>query len=69
MDKLRTTIEHHPEGFIATAELIENTVLDNLQIGENTYSKKIKNLINGGVYYITIETDYEKATQKIIIEP
>lgn len=53
----------------ASGKLIENTVLDNLQIGENTYSKKIKNLINGGIYYITIETDYEKATQKIIIEP
>jgi hypothetical protein len=48
---------------------IENAVLKNLQEGENTYSKRIKNLINGGIYYITLETSYEKATQKIIVEP
>lgn len=53
----------------ASGKLIENTVLENLQAGENTYSKRIKNLINGGIYYITIETAYEKATQKIIVEP
>lgn len=53
----------------ASGKLIENTVLKDLQAGENTYSKRIKNLINGGIYYITIETTYEKATQKIIIEP
>lgn len=53
----------------ASGKLLENTVLNNLQIGENTFLKKIKNIIDGGVYYITIETNYEKATQKIIIEP
>lgn len=53
----------------ASGKLIENAVYTNLQVGENIYSKKIKNKINGGVYYITIETNYEKATQKIIIEP
>lgn len=53
----------------ASGKLIENTVLKNLQAGENTYSKRIKNRINGGIYYITIETTYEKATQKIIVEP
>lgn len=53
----------------ASGKLVENTELNNLQIGENTYSKKIKNLIIGGIYYITIETNYEKTTQKIIIEP
>ena len=53
----------------ASGKLIENTVLKNLQAGENTYYKRIKNLINGGIYYITIETTYEKATQKIIVEP
>jgi hypothetical protein len=52
----------------ASGKLIENTVLKNLQAGENTYSKRIKNLVNGGIYYITIETIYEKATQKIIVE-
>ncbi len=52
----------------ANSKLVENVILNNLQVGENTYSKKIKNIINGGAYYITIETTYEKATQKIIIE-
>jgi hypothetical protein len=53
----------------ANGKLIENSVLKNLNVGENTYSTKINNLINGGIYYITIETTYEKATQKIIVEP
>ena len=52
----------------ASGKLIENTLLKNLQAGENTYSKRIKSLINGGIYYITLETPYEKATQKIIVE-
>lgn len=49
-------------------KLIENTVLKNLQAGENSFSRKIRGMINGGVYFITIETLHEKATQKIIIE-
>ncbi|MBK6643639.1 MAG: hypothetical protein IPG39_21610 [Bacteroidetes bacterium] len=45
----------------ASGKLIENTVLKNLQAGgKNTYSVCTKNLINGGIYYITIETTYEK---------
>jgi hypothetical protein len=48
---------------------IENVILKNLQAGDHSYSKKIKRMINGGVYYITLQTSYEKATQKIIIEP
>lgn len=48
---------------------IEERVLTNLQIGENTFQRKIKNLDLGGTYIFTIETPYEKATQKIIIEP
>ena len=53
----------------ATGKLIESNVLNALPAGENTYSKRIGNLNSGGVYYITIETSIEKATQKIIIEP
>lgn len=53
----------------ADGKFIENTVLKTYKTGENTYSKKIKNLINGGIYYITLETAHEKATQKIIVEP
>ena len=48
---------------------IEERVLTNLVLGENTFQRKIKNLELGGTYFLTIETPYEKATQKIIIEP
>jgi hypothetical protein len=48
---------------------IEESILNNLHIGENTFQRKIKNLELGGTYILTIETPYEKATQKIIIEP
>jgi hypothetical protein len=48
---------------------IEERVLNNLVLGENTFQRKIKNLNLGGIYILTIETPYEKATQKIIIEP
>jgi hypothetical protein len=47
---------------------IEETVLNNLQIGENTFQRKIKNLDLKGTYILTIETPHEKASQKIIIE-
>ncbi len=47
---------------------IEEKIFDNFKVGENTYSKKIRNLEDGGHYFITIETAYESATQKIIIE-
>lgn len=48
---------------------IEESVLTNVTTGENTFQCKIKNLDSGGTYILTIETPYEKATQKIIIEP
>jgi hypothetical protein len=48
---------------------IEERVLTNLVLGENIFQRKIKNLELGGTYILTIETHYEKATQKIIIEP
>ena len=48
---------------------IEERVLTNLVLGENIFQRKIKNLDLGGTYILTIETHYEKATQKIIIEP
>lgn len=47
---------------------IEERILNNLQIGENTFQRKIKNLDLGGTYILTIETPYEKATRKIIIK-
>lgn len=47
---------------------IEERVLTDVMIGENTFQRKIKNLDSGGTYILTIETPYEKATQKIVIE-
>lgn len=52
----------------ANGKLIESTVLKNLASGEKTFSKKLTGLTNGGIYFITLETPYEKATQKIILE-
>jgi hypothetical protein len=48
---------------------IEERILNNLQIGENIFRRKIKSLDLGGTYILTIETPYEKVIQKIIIEP
>jgi hypothetical protein len=47
---------------------IEEKVLTNLITGENTYKRRIKNLEQGGTFILTLETPYEKAVQKIIIE-
>ena len=55
--------------FSIDGKKIEERILNNLQIGENTFQRKIKNLDLGGTYILTIETAYEKAAQKIIIEP
>ncbi len=48
---------------------IEEKVFTNLSIGENTYRRKIENTESGGTYFLTIETPFEKATQKIIVKP
>ncbi len=48
---------------------IEERLLYGLNKGENIYHTKMKNLNAGGTYFLTIETPYEKATQKIVIEP
>jgi hypothetical protein len=49
--------------------VLEDSVIRQLNIGENILSRTIENLSNGGIYFITVETSCEKATQKIIIEP
>jgi len=50
-------------------ELLDKSIIKTLKSGENIFSKRIENLTNGGVYFITLETNYEKSTQKIIVEP
>jgi hypothetical protein len=44
------------------------SVFKNLKSGNNTLSRKIKHLSNGGIYFVTIETAIETVTQKIIVE-
>ncbi len=53
----------------AKGKLIEEKMLSGLVTGENTLRLKLKKLRAGGAFYVTIETPYEKATQKTIIEP
>jgi hypothetical protein len=52
-----------------TGKLVEESVLTNVMMGENTYQRKTDTLHLSGPYILTIETPYEKATQKIIIKP
>ncbi len=54
--------------FDAKGNKLEETVLKNLNMGENIYKRNASNISIGGTYYLTIETPYEKATQKIIIK-
>ena len=49
-------------------KIIEENILNNLMVGENTFQRKIKNLERGGTYFLTIETPNESATRKIIIQ-
>jgi len=49
-------------------KIIEETLL-NLSVGENVFNRTIRKLENGGVFFLTLETASEKATQKIIVEP
>jgi len=48
---------------------IQEETLTDVSIGENTFNRKIKGISLGGTYLLTIETVYEKATQKIIVQP
>lgn len=50
-------------------KIIDEQILINQQIGTQVFERKIKHLENGGVYFIKIETAYENAFQKIVIEP
>jgi hypothetical protein len=54
--------------FNTKGELLEKIHMDTPSLGENTLYKKVKQSDDGGVYVITLETSYEKATQKIVIE-
>lgn len=47
--------------------LIENKVLNDQVVGENTYQQNIDEITQNGIFFISIETPNETATQKIII--
>lgn len=47
---------------------IEERIFNDFKKGENIYHKKIRDLEYGRHYIVTIETPYEKSTQKIIVE-
>lgn len=54
--------------FDAAGKVIEEQRYDNSPAGSNKFEKKIRGLVNGGIYFLTIETSYETATQKVIIK-
>lgn len=49
-------------------KIIEKFVLKNLSVGENSFQTKIEKFDTNEIYFVTIETRNERATQKIIIE-
>jgi hypothetical protein len=46
--------------------LIENKVLNDQVVGENIYQQNIAKITQNGVFFVSIVTPYETATQKII---
>ncbi|WP_417264650.1 T9SS type A sorting domain-containing protein [Brumimicrobium sp.] len=49
-------------------KIIDKTTLTNLSIGSNLYEKEITKLINGSVYFISIETSNTKTTHKLVVK-
>jgi hypothetical protein len=47
--------------------IIENRVLTHQVVGKNSYQQNLKNMAQNGVFFITIETPEETATQKIML--
>jgi hypothetical protein len=48
---------------------VAEMVLNDQPAGDMRFSTYIKKLSDGGIFMLTIETAFEKATQKIIVEP
>jgi uncharacterized protein YfaS (alpha-2-macroglobulin family) len=49
-------------------KIMDQQIITNPAIGPNQYQYELKNEENEGTYFLTIETPYEEATQKIIIK-
>jgi len=65
---LKTIIEVRLTISDGSGKKLENSILTDLNPGVNTVIRNLKNLSDGNVFYITLETPTEKATQKIIVE-
>jgi hypothetical protein len=50
-------------------KIIEERILNDVQMGENTFQQIIRNTGLGWTYILTVETPYEKAALKIMIKP
>jgi len=51
-----------------SGRLIQDILLKDQSAGKNSFYKKIRSFDKSGVYFISIESSSEKATQKIIVE-
>ncbi|HMP30026.1 MAG TPA: T9SS type A sorting domain-containing protein, partial [Saprospiraceae bacterium] len=49
-------------------ELFEEKILKNMHLGENIYEPILNMRSVTGTFFVTIETNHEKATQKIVIK-
>ena len=49
--------------------ILEEKTIRNQEIGEHLFEKEMEELKFGGVYFLTIETSYESASQKLVLTP
>lgn len=52
----------------ADGKILETQSYPKMLVGEYSFSKNIQGLTNGGTYLVTLETTYENAVQKVVIE-
>lgn len=65
---LKETVETKISIYRIDGKKIEEKIFTDFKKGENIYHKKFRDLEYGRHYIVTIETPYEKSTQKIIVE-
>lgn len=53
--------------FDAKGALIDKILLTDLKVGRNHYTENMNSLMNGSVYFISLETSSEQITHKLII--
>lgn len=49
-------------------KMIDSNEIANLGLGKNQFSKSVNYLKSGGIYFVEVETDYEKEVRKIIVD-